>query len=329
MARLTEDQLISRFFAPLATLPGARGLTDDAATLPVPPGQHLVVTADALVAGVHFLADDPADLIARKSLRVNLSDLAAKGARPHAFTLSLALPAGWTDAWLASFAEGLGQDVAAFSFPLLGGDTVGTPGPLTIAVTAFGLAPTADIPRRDGAKPGDILHVTGTVGDGALGLLARAGRGGLADLLGDEDRAFLTRRYQVPEPRLALGPALLACASAAMDVSDGFVGDLGKMLRASGVSAAVDLSSVPLSAAARRAVGKDAVFFETALTGGDDYEVLCAVPPGRCAAFAEAAEAAGIAVARVGLVTEGEGKPRFLAPDGADVLFERGSFSHF
>ncbi|MDQ0395094.1 thiamine-phosphate kinase [Labrys monachus] len=329
MTRLTEDQLISRFFAPLATLAGARGLTDDAAVLSVPAGRHLVVTADMLVAGVHFLADDAADLVARKSLRVNLSDLAAKGARPHAFTLSLALPAGWTDEWLALFAEGLARDAAAFSFSLLGGDTVRTPGPLTIAVTAFGLVPAADIPRRDGARAGDAVYVSGTIGDGALGLLTRTGRDAFADRLGPEDRAFLTGRYLLPEPRVALAPALLAHASATMDVSDGFVGDLAKLLRASGVSATIDLSQVPLSAAARRAVAGDAACFETALTGGDDYEILCTVPPSGEEAFVGAAKAARIDVTRVGVVTEEAGPPRFIAPGGADTRFARGSFSHF
>jgi thiamine-monophosphate kinase len=328
MASLSEDDLIGRYFAPLAITSGARGLTDDAATLDVPVGQHLVVTADALVAGVHFLPDDPPDLIARKSLRVNLSDLAAKGARPHAYTLCLALPGDWREDWLARFAEGLRQDGEEFGFALLGGDTVKTPGPLTIAVNAFGLVPTDRIPRRDGARPGDSLYVSGTIGDGALGLLARRAQCGLPDLA-KEDSDYLALRYLLPQPRVALAGAVLSHASASMDISDGFVGDLGKLLRASNASADVDLDAVPLSDAARRACSLDESCFERALTGGDDYEILCAVPPGERSAFEEMARASGVAVTRVGTVTSSTRPAHFAGADGRAITFARGSFSHF
>ena len=327
MAGLTEDQLISRYFAPLATGAGARGLTDDAATLSIPDGQHLVVTTDALVAGVHFLADDAPDLIARKALRVNLSDLAAKGAVPHAYTLCLALPPGWREAWLAQFAEGLRQDGEAFGFALLGGDTVKTPGPLTIAVNAFGLVPTGAIPRRDGARPGDSLYVSGTIGDGALGLLTRTGQG--LSALAEADRDYLTGRYLLPQPRTALAPAILAQASASMDISDGFAGDLAKLLRASGGSADVELDAVPLSQAVRNACALDEAHFERALTGGDDYEILCAVPLEARSAFEGMARAYGVPVARVGTVTSGSHPPRLVRADGEEVVFRQGSFSHF
>ncbi|WP_413988357.1 thiamine-phosphate kinase [Labrys okinawensis] len=328
MASLTEDQLISRYFAPLAADSGACGLTDDAATLSVPEGQHLVVTTDALVAGVHFLPDDPPDLIARKSLRVNLSDLAAKGARPHAYTLCLALPEGWREEWLARFAEGLRQDGAEFGFALLGGDTVKTPGPLTIAVNAFGLTPTDRIPRRGGAQPGDSLYISGTIGDGALGLLTRTGQGGLTDLE-VEDRDYLTGRYLLPQPRVGLASAVLAYASASMDISDGFVGDLTKLLGVSGASADVELQAVPLSNAARHACALDPVHFDRALTGGDDYEILCAVPLAERSSFEGMARAFGTTVTRIGTVTSGDHPPRFLGADGREKSFERGSFSHF
>lgn len=328
MVRLTEDQLISRFFAPLAILPGARGLTDDAATLSVPAGQHLVVTTDALVADIHFLADDDPDLIARKALRVNLSDLAAKGARPHAYTLCLALPPGWREDWLQRFAEGLGVDGQAFGFALLGGDTVKTTGPLTIAVNAFGLVPTDHIPRRDGARAGDTLYVSGSIGDGALGLLARRGDAKLAGLA-ETERDFLARRYLLPQPRTGLAPAVLAHASASMDVSDGLVGDLAKLLRASRVSADLDLAAVPLSPAAQAACDLDAALVETALTGGDDYEILCAVPTEQRSAFEAAAQACGIAVSPIGTVVSGHHAPRWRDDEGNDVQFVRGSFSHF
>lgn len=325
-SRSGEDDLIARYFAPLATLAGADGLRDDAALVAPPPGSAFVVTADALVASIHFLADDPADTIARKALRVNLSDLAAKGATPFGFLLSLALPQDWTEAWLNEFAKGLAADVTAFGFPLIGGDTVKTPGPLMLSVTAFGTVPAGrDIPRRGGARVGDAIYVSGTIGDGALGLLARLGR--LSDLAAD-DAAFLIDRYRVPKPRSALASAVLTHATASMDVSDGFVGDLTKLLRVSRLGATVELSSVPLSPAARRVIERDPSLFETALTGGDDYEVLCAIAPADVAAFEAMAARAGVAVTCVGRVTDTPGKPVFQM-DGAARRFASGSFSHF
>ena len=168
-SRPGEDELIARFFAPLAG-PAGLGLRDDAALLKPPPGDDLVLTTDALVAGVHFFADDPPGAIARKALRVNLSDLAAKGARPLGFLLSLALPRDWSEDWLTAFADGLGADASAYDCPLAGGDTVATPGPLTLSVTAFGAVRPGRMVLRSGVKPGDRLYVTGTVGDAAIGL---------------------------------------------------------------------------------------------------------------------------------------------------------------
>ena len=275
---MTEDDLIARHFAPLAG-PDGLGLLDDAARIASVPGYDLVITCDALVAGVHFFADDPADAIASKALRVNLSDLAAKGATPRGFVLALALNAS-DDAWLRKFASGLKRDVEAFGFPLLGGDTVKTPGPLTISVTAFGLVPEGRMVPRTGAHAGDALYVTGTIGDAALGLLERQGK-----LESGQGAAHLLARYLMPEPRNALSAALLAHAHAAMDVSDGLMGDLTKMMRVSGVSAEVTLSDVPLSSAARAAIGTDEALFIRTLTGGDDYEVLASIPLDQAEAF--------------------------------------------
>src|SRR5271165_6911376 len=218
--RPSEDELIARFFAPYAG-PAALGLRDDAALLSPPPGCDLVLTTDALVAGVHFFADDPPDSIARKALRVNLSDLAAKGARPLGFLLSLALPPDWTEAWLSAFAAALGEDGMAYGCPLAGGDTVRTPGPLTLSITAFGAVPTGRMALRSGVKPGDRLYVTGTIGDAAIGLLIRQGRGPGIPLA---DRDFLLDRYLKPQPRVAFAPVMAAHAHGGMDVSDGFVG---------------------------------------------------------------------------------------------------------
>jgi thiamine-monophosphate kinase len=323
-AQLSEDDLIARFFAPLAG-PGGLGLTDDVALFQPPPGRELVLTTDALVGGVHFFADDPPDAVARKALRVNLSDLAAKGAEPIGFVLDLALPPDWTADWLEAFAGALGDDAAHYGCPLLGGDTVKTPGPLTLAITALGAVEPGRMPARSGVRPGDRLYVSGSIGDAALGLRLRLGQGPALD---EASRRHLLDRYLLPQPRLALAPAM-AHARGGMDVSDGFVGDLSKMLRASGVCARVDLARLPLSEAARTAIAADPALFEIAATGGDDYEVIAAVAPEQCAEFEAAAAAAGVAATLVGEAFAGDGPPRFIGRDGREASFRRGSFSHF
>jgi thiamine-monophosphate kinase len=330
---ITEDELIARYFRPLAG-EGGLALLDDAACLRPPPGQDLVVTADALVAGVHFFPHDPADAIAWKALAVNLSDLAAKGAEPLGYVLSLALPPGWTEGWMAGFAEGLRACGEFGGCSLLGGDTVRTPGPLTLSITAFGLVPPGRMIPRTGARPDDALYVSGSIGDAALGLMLRIAEEprrkplpwiAALDAGGQE---HLRARYLRPQPRLALRPALQAHASGAMDVSDGLVGDISKMMAASGVSAAVEISRVPLSPAASAAVAADPAALTLAVTGGDDYEVLCSVPHAGCSAFEEAAARCGIPVARIGDVIAGDAPPSFSLGTRA-MTFERGSFSHF
>ncbi len=324
-ARPSEDDLIARYFAPLAG-PAGLGLTDDVALLAPPAGRHLVLTTDALVAGVHFFADDPADAIARKALRVNLSDLAAKGAEPVGFLLDLALPGEWTAPWLEAFAAGLGEDAAFYGCPLLGGDTVKTPGPLTLAITALGAVEPGRMAARAGVRPGDRLYVSGTIGDAALGLRLRLGRGPSLD---EASRRHLLERYLLPLPRLALAPAMQRYAHGGMDVSDGFVGDLTKMLRVSGVTAHVELARLPLSDAAQAAIAADPALFEIAVTGGDDYELLAAVAPETSAEFEAAAAAAGVAVTLVGQAFAGAGRPQFTDRDGRETAFRHASFSHF
>src|SRR6202790_946024 len=229
-----EDALIARYFRPIATEPGAFDLDDDAAVLKA-SGDDIVVTTDAIVEGVHFLLDDPPDTVARKALRVNLSDLAAKGATPAGFVLTLALRSA-DDAWLQPFARGLGEDASHFGCPLLGGDTVSTPGPTMISITAFGRVAEGKMVHRSGARPGDRVVVTGTIGDAALGLDLLKG-GAAAKAIADDAaaRAMLVERYRVPQPRNALANAVRDHASAAMDVSDGLAGDLAKLCAASGV----------------------------------------------------------------------------------------------
>lgn len=321
-----EDSLIARYFRPLATDPGALGLVDDAAVLTA-TGHDLVVTTDAVVEGVHFLPDDPPATIARKALRVNLSDLAAKGAEPAGFVLTLALREA-RDEWLAPFAAALGEDAAHFGCPVLGGDTVSTPGPLMISITAFGRVPSGKMVHRNGAKPGDRIAVTGTIGDAALGL--RLLKGQVArEGLDAPARDFLLNRYRIPQPRNALALAVRDHASAAMDVSDGLAGDLAKLCAASGVSAEINIADVPLSEPAHALLSEGQAVIETLVAGGDDYEVLCTVPENRWAAFAAAAKLANVQVTGIGRVT-GPGKPpRFIDGVGQEVVLKRLSYSHF
>ena len=323
-----EDSLIARYFKPLATDPGAFNLGDDAAVLK-PSGDDIVVTTDAIVEGVHFLADDPPDTVARKALRVNLSDLAAKGATPAGFVLTLALRAA-DDAWLTPFARGLGSDAGLFGCPLLGGDTVSTPGPLTISIAAFGRVPAGKMVRRSGAKPGDRVMVTGTIGDAALGLDILKG-GPVAAALADDAgaRAMLIGRYRVPQPRNALAKAVRNHARAAMDVSDGLAGDLAKLCGVSGVSAVIDAPSIPLSPAAAALLARGTVDIETIVSGGDDYEVLCTVPEDSFEAFVQAAGQAGVAVSSIGVIVAGSSVPRFLDGEGREIALPRLSYSHF
>jgi len=321
-----EDALIARYFKPLATDPGAFNLGDDAAVLK-PSGDDIVVTTDAIVEGVHFLADDPPDTVARKALRVNLSDLAAKGATPAGFVLTLALRAA-DDAWLTPFARGLGSDAGLFGCPLLGGDTVSTPGPLTISITAFGRVPAGKMVRRSGAKPGDRVMVTGTIGDAALGLDIL--KGGAAAALADAGaKAMLIGRYRVPQPRNALAKAVRNYAHAAIDVSDGLAGDLAKLCGVSGVSAVIDVPSIPLSPAAAALLARGTVGIDAIVSSGDDYEILCTIPEDSFEAFVQAADHAGVAVSSIGVIVAGSSVPSFLDGAGREIALPRLSYSHF
>jgi thiamine-monophosphate kinase len=331
---LDEAELIARYFAPLAG-PGGLGLRDDAALLATPPGAEIVLTADALVAGVHFFDADPPERVAAKALAVNLSDLAAKGAEPLGFLLTLALPGDWTPDWLERFARGLGDAARLHLCPLLGGDTVATPGPLSLSITALGSTPAGRMIPRTGARAGDVLHVSGTIGDAALGLALRRAELGQgpepawAAALAPQQRDHLVGRYLAPQPRLGLRTALRACASAAMDVSDGLIGDLRAMMRASGTSARFDLRDTPLSEAAAAALRADPGALEQVVCGGDDYEILCATPPEKADLFAALAAQAGVAVRRIGTVAQVPNDNLFLGFEGEPLAFRRDRFSHF
>lgn len=323
-----EDALIGRYFKPIATDPGAFGLDDDAAVLKA-QGADIVVTTDAIVEGVHFLASDPPETIARKALRVNLSDLAAKGAQPAGFVLTLALRSA-EEVWLKPFAAALGEDAKSFGCPLLGGDTVSTTGPLTISVTAFGRVPADKMVHRSGAQPGDRVVVTGTIGDAALGLdILKGGAVATALATDEEARQMLIGRYRVPQPRNALANAIRTHASAAMDVSDGLAGDLTKLCAVSGVSAAIHVPGVPLSRPAAALVANRTVGMDTLITGGDDYEILCTIPEARFEAFVQEARRAGVAIATIGAIIAGSAAPSFLDERGRELALKRRSWSHF
>jgi thiamine-monophosphate kinase len=331
MNRPSEDELIATYFAPLAG-PGAFGLRDDAAILAQKPGHDIVATKDMLIAGVHFFTDDPPGAVARKALRVNLSDLAAKAAEPSGFLLGLALPEDWTAHWLAGFAQGLGEDAAAYKCPLLGGDTVKSTGPLIVSITAFGTIPAQKLILRAGVAAGDRIYVTGTIGDAALGLKIRldAAQGAKwTSSISQADAAYLAGRYLLPHPRLCLREALRAHAHAAIDISDGFAGDLAKMLGQAGMTARVMTADVPLSKAARKILRDAPSVLETILTGGDDYEILCAVPPSQSAVFETRADAAGILVHPIGTAGPGNAPPVFQDAEGRSLIFAQPSFRHF
>ncbi len=324
-----EFELISRFFAPLTKAePGALGLTDDAAVLAVDGGEDLVISTDSLVAGVHFLKDDPAPLIAAKLLRVSLSDLAAMGARPWAYTLNLALPEDWDAAWLESFAEGLGAEQGLFGLCLVGGDTVAARGPLNLTITAFGRVAPGRALRRAGARPGDSLWVSGTIGDAFLGLGAR--KGSLAGLP-QAELDYLISRFQIPRPRLSLGRQLAGLAHGAIDVSDGLIADLGHLCAASGIGGEVNAGLIPLSPGARRLIKSGAVKIEALITGGDDFELLFSAP--------QAAEATllglrieddcgPLGLTRIGTITPDSGV-RILDDNGLPLTLDETGYRHF
>jgi len=323
--RSGEFERIARYFAPLAAdVPGALGLRDDCAFLELPEGQELVAKTDAIAEGVHYLPDDPPELIARKVLRVNLSDLASKGAVPRWYLLSAAFHADHDDAWVAAFARGLAKDQAEFDVRLVGGDTVRAPGPALFSVTALGTVKASWGLRRGGAHAGDDIYVTGTIGDGALGLLVRQGElGGLKP----KQRDHLVDRYRLPRPRVKLGHHLLGVATAALDVSDGLVADLGHLCESSGLSAVIEEAAVPLSPAARAAVAANPALIECVLAGGDDYEILFTAPASALKVLEHRAAESGTPITRIGRTAPGKGVSVADAAGKRRVL-PRGGWTH-
>jgi thiamine-monophosphate kinase len=327
----SEFELIERYFAPLArAFPGAYGLLDDAAVISPACGNELVVKTDAVVGGIDFPPEEPADLIARKALRVNLSDLAAKGAVPRAYLLDLVLPNTVDESWIAAFAAGLRRDQTEYGLHLIGGDMSSTTGPITIAVTALGEAPTGRIIRRGGAQEGDTVFVTGTIGDAALGLSVLHAAPSTFDAASS---TFLIARYRLPEPRVALGPQLIGIATAGLDVSDGLVADLRHLCEVSRLSAVIEARSVPLSAAARAAIAGDPCCLATALTGGDDYEILFAAPFAASVRIGELSRQFGVSITPIGRMvglSEGAQSRVVILDDlGLPLSFLSEGWTHF
>lgn len=297
---LTENTLIARYIAPIA-----QDINDDAALLSVPEGYELVVTTDTLISNVHFYADDPAALIAKKALRVSLSDLAAKGAKPYVFTLNIALPSPFNEDFVREFFKGLAKDMKAFDILLIGGDTTSAP-VLMLTITAFGLVPKGKAVRRNGAKAGDILAVTGTIGDSALGLTQKQG--------------YYRDRYLLPQPRVSIYEFVQKYATASMDISDGMVGDAQKLCAASKVGATIHVESVPLY----QPLNEENLV--TALTGGDDYELLLTIPTDKFIEFKRDCALKNVQLTAIGTVNASQ-ELKILHHNSL-LLFENKSFEH-
>ncbi|MFA5950500.1 MAG: thiamine-phosphate kinase [Hyphomicrobium sp.] len=325
-----EEALIAAYFAPLAaSFEGAHHLLDDCASLRPAPGQDLVLTTDAVAAGVHFFADDPAGDIAWKALAVNVSDLVAKGARPVCYLMSVAFPERPAELWLEAFAKGLAAAQSRFGIVLAGGDTDRRPGPMAITITAVGELPHGRMVRRTTGRPGDLLFVSGQLGSSALGLRLRRDPALAFDLgLTEDETSGLVGRYLRPEPRIELVNAVREHASASMDISDGLAKDLGRLVRASGVGALVETQRLPLSPAFQAAAAARADIFSDALAGGDDYEVLAAVSPDAAERFRLAASAASVPVTSIGEITEGPGV-RFVDGSGSEISVGYAGWDHF
>jgi thiamine-monophosphate kinase len=319
-----EFERIRRFFAPLAG-PGGLGLLDDAALVDCRAGQRLVVTADAIVAGVHYLPEDPPELVARKLLRVNLSDLAAMGARPLHYLLTTALPVQLGPEWIARFAEGLREDQRRFGIDLLGGDSVGTTGPAVLSLTAIGEVATGKELRRSGAVIGDLVWVSGTIGDAYLGLNVL--RGAYTEIV-LQHREYLIERFRIPNPRTELGPLMSGVAHAMIDVSDGLVADLAHICETSRVAAVVEVERVPLSPAAQAIAEGEPDLRPRLATAGDDYELLFAAPADATKAVDVLSSRLGVPLTVIGRIEAGGGV-RLVDAEGEVIPVENIGYRHF
>ena len=322
---LNEFDLIARLFEPLTRgYEGALGLLDDGAILPPLNDKDRIITTDCLVCDVHFRHQDPPESVAAKALGVNLSDLAAMGATPEAYTLALAIPKGTNTDWLEAFTRHLNSVQSSYGISLIGGDTVSTPGPMTLSITAIGQSATGTSLKRSTAQPGDEIYVSGTIGDAALGL--KVLQGTLSGIT-EESAKYLSDRYQYPQARTELGQALSQpeCVNfirACCDVSDGLIADLTHICKASACQAEIDIDSVPLSTAARETVLQDTSLLETIVTGGDDYELIFTAAPDQGETIHEISHKTATQITRIGRITtvNTDKKTVILTGINADIL---------
>ncbi len=321
-----EFDLISRYFAPLA---GAGGLElkDDAAIYNLPPGKQLILTTDAIVEGVHFLPNERAGVIAQRLLRTNISDLAAKGARPSGYLLTLALPDARNEDWVSEFADGLRLDQDKYGILLLGGDTVSTSGPIIASITALGTVLSSGMVTRHGACVGDDLWVTGNIGDAGLGLLVAQGE---VPQLAEKDKIWLSNRFRLPDPPASFGAEIGASSlvNAAADISDGLIADAGHISNASRVRFRINMASIPLSTASKQAIRQGLWSLDQAVSAGDDYQIVFAAPPAQREAIKKVADANSISVTIIGEAIAGEVGVEVLNADGKPVFLEKAGFQH-
>ena len=298
---MDEFDIIARLLRPLATGDEALELADDAAILACPLGRQIVVTSDMLQAEVHFFADDPPAAIAQKALRVNLSDLAAMGADPYCYFLCLGLPRDMTPFWLEQFVTGLSEDQERYDIRLAGGDTTVTRGSMSLSITALGTVPAGTALQRSGAKVGDDIYVSGTLGDAALGLTVRH-----STHIVKPWRMPSVERYLLPQPRTELGAALRGIASAAMDSSDGMLQDLMHLCAASGVAADVSLPQLPLSEAVAGAMEDGFADWQLIVAGGDDYELIFTASPKMAKAVEGLSAQTDTRITKIGRIRKGD-----------------------
>ncbi len=322
---MDEFGLIRTYFSPLSVgFPGSLNLSDDAALIDVPAGKQLVITKDAVNEAVHFLGTEEAALIAKKLLRVNLSDLAAKGATPMCYFVALSIPQEIDARWIEGFAEGLKQDQQEYAIHLAGGDTTKTLGMLCLSLTALGLVDTGRMLKRSTAIAGDDVYVSGTIGDAALGLMSLNGE--LNPTFERDDE--LEQRYFLPQPRVALGQKLISVVHACMDISDGLVQDLGHLCEASGTGATIHASQIPLSRSAASLVNRYPDLRERIITGGDDYELLFTAPASAEQQLATLARETDTPITKIGKVTAGKGVT-LLDKNDLPIILKKTGYKHF
>jgi thiamine-monophosphate kinase len=324
MKPATEAEIIARFSSIAGA--GSLSLLDDAACITAPEGTDMVISADAFHELVHFFPEDLPQTVAKRSFRATLSDLAAKGAQPLGFVLTLGLPPLCTMDWVNAFAEALHEDIVLYKCPLLGGDTIRIPSGLTLSLTAFGSVPRGCMVRRTEALPGDLIFVTGCIGDGALGLSLRKLQceGGAQpcwhDTLNDAQKDALLSHFFAPHPRFECCTFLHRYVHASQDISDGLLGDVTRLLSASHVEGCVYLDRIPFSSPAHEALKQDPSLLYTVLTGGDDYEIIGTLAPGQWEAFRQACQEVDLPVQVIGRVTRIGQKPLRIV-DGKTLPF--------